>query len=39
MSDNRMEVRQVELEVLRYNPETDQEPKIQKYTVPCVNEW
>ena len=39
MTDNRMAIRQVELEVLRYNPETDQEPKLQKFTVPCVNEW
>ena len=33
------EERQIELEVLRYNPETDLEPRYQTYSVPCVNEW
>ena len=31
--------RQIQLEVLRYNPETDSEPRFQTYTVPCLNEW
>ena len=39
MSEDRLGARQVELEVLRYNPETDQEPKYQRYSVPCKNEW
>ena len=33
------EERQIQLEVLRYNPETDSQPRFQTYTVPCVNEW
>ena len=31
--------RRVELEVLRYNPETDTEPHWQRYSVPCREEW
>ena len=31
--------RTVELEVLRYNPETDSEPRFQRYTVTCREEW
>lgn len=34
-----MSERQIQLEVLRYNPETDIEPVIQTYTVDCLNEW
>ena len=34
-----MSERIVELEVLRYNPETDSEPWYQRYSVTCVNEW
>ena len=34
-----MSERIVELEVLRYNPETDAEPRFQRYSVPCMNEW
>jgi succinate dehydrogenase iron-sulfur subunit len=34
-----MSERVVELEVLRYNPETDQEPHFQRYSVPCREEW
>ena len=34
-----MSERQIQLEVLRYNPETDSEPRFQSYTVPCKNEW
>ena len=30
-----MSERQIQLEVLRYNPETDSEPRFQTYTVPC----
>ncbi len=34
-----MSERIVELEVLRYNPETDSKPRHQRYSVPCMNEW
>lgn len=34
-----MNERKIELEVLRYNPETDDEPKLQAYSVPCPEEW
>jgi fumarate reductase iron-sulfur subunit len=34
-----MSERQIQLEVLRYNPETDSEPHFQTYSVPCMNEW
>lgn len=34
-----MSERIVELEVLRYNPETDGEPHFQRYSVPCKDEW
>ena len=34
-----MSERQIQLEVLRYNPETDSEPRYQTYSVPCMNEW
>ena len=34
-----MSERIVELEVLRFNPETDSEPRFQRYSVPCMNEW
>lgn len=34
-----MSERIVELEVLRFNPETDSEPRFQLYSVPCMNEW
>lgn len=34
-----MSERIVELEVLRFNPETDVEPHFQRYSVPCMNEW
>ena len=34
-----MSERVVELEVLRYNPETDQEPHFQRYAVNCRQEW
>ena len=34
-----MSERQIQLEVLRYNPETDSEPRFQTYSVPCLNEW
>jgi len=34
-----MSERQIQLEVLRYNPETDSEPRYQNYSVPCMNEW
>lgn len=34
-----MSERQIQLEVLRYNPETDREPHFQSYSVPCLNEW
>lgn len=34
-----MNRRQVELEVLRFNPETDAEPYFQRYSVECEVEW
>jgi len=34
-----MSERLVELEVLRYNPETDSKPHFQRYSVPCREEW
>jgi fumarate reductase iron-sulfur subunit len=34
-----MSEKQVELEVLRYNPETDNEPTFQTYSVPCLDDW
>ena len=34
-----MSERVVELEVLRYNPETDSEPHFQHYSVACREEW
>ena len=37
--EQRVAERTVELEVLRYNPETDSEPHFQRYTVPCREEW
>ena len=34
-----MSERQIELEILRYDPEQDQEPRFQTYSVPCPEEW
>ena len=34
-----MSERQVELEILRYNPETDDEPSFQTFRVPCQEDW
>jgi len=34
-----MNERQVELEILRYDPETDQQPSFQIYLVPCQEDW
>ena len=34
-----MSERQIELDVLRYNPESDTEPRFQTYSVPCQEEW
>ena len=34
-----MNERLVQLEVLRYNPETDTEPHFQRYEVTCKEEW
>ena len=34
-----MSVRQIRLDVLRYNPETDSAPHVQSYDVPCQDEW
>jgi len=34
-----MSERQVELEILRYNPETDDEPSFQTFQVPCQEDW
>jgi len=30
-----MTIRQLELEVMRYDPEKDKEPWFQQYSVPC----
>ncbi len=29
----------MELEVMRYDPEQDEKPRFQNYTVPCVEDW
>ena len=34
-----MNARIVQLDVLRYDPETDSEPHFQRYDVPCAEEW
>lgn len=34
-----MSTRKIELEVQRYNPESDNEPYFQSYNVPCEEEW
>jgi fumarate reductase iron-sulfur subunit len=34
-----MSTRQLELEVLRYDPEQDTEPRFQSYSVPCEEDW
>jgi fumarate reductase iron-sulfur subunit len=34
-----MSMRQLELEVLRYDPEQDTEPRFQSYSVPCEEDW
>ena len=34
-----MSGRVVELDVLRYNPETGSEPRLQRYTVACREYW
>jgi fumarate reductase iron-sulfur subunit len=34
-----MSERQIKLEVSRYNPESDGEPRFQTYEVPCRDEW
>ncbi len=34
-----LQKRQIQLEVLRYNPETDTAPRYQTYSVPCLEEW
>ncbi len=34
-----MGIRTIDLEVLRYNPESDEAPRFQKYSVPCQEEW
>ena len=34
-----MSERALELEVLRYNPETDAEPRFQRYAIRCPEEW
>ena len=34
-----MSERLIELQVLRYNPESDAEPRWENYSVPCSNEW
>jgi fumarate reductase iron-sulfur subunit len=34
-----MSERQVDLEILRYDPDTDKEPVFQTYRVPCQEDW
>lgn len=34
-----MTTRQIEIEVLRYDPERDEQPHLQQYSVPCKEEW
>ena len=34
-----MSEREIELEVLRYDPEVDEKPRFQRYTVPCKSDW
>jgi len=34
-----MSERNVELEILRYDPDTDQAPRFQTYQVPCPEDW
>jgi len=34
-----MNMRQIELEVMRYDPERDDAPRFQNYTVPCHKDW
>ena len=34
-----MSERQVELEILRYDPDKDREPRFQAYRVPCPEDW
>jgi succinate dehydrogenase/fumarate reductase iron-sulfur protein len=34
-----MSLRPVELEILRYDPDTDEAPAFQTYTVPCEEDW
>jgi len=34
-----MNEREIELEVLRYDPEVDEKPRFQRYTVPCKSDW
>ncbi len=32
-------IRQIELEIMRYDPEKDEEPHFQTYSVPCREDW
>jgi len=34
-----MSLRQIELEVMRYDPEKDEKPYFQNYQVPCEEDW
>ena len=34
-----MSARQIQLEVMRYDPEKDQAPYFQQYSVPCKDDW
>ena len=34
-----MSTRQLELEILRYDPEKDEAPYFQNYSVPCQDDW
>jgi len=38
-ADTDIKTRIIEIEILRYNPETDIEPAFQTYEVPCHEDW
>ena len=38
-SNNDSTVRQIEIEILRYDPDKDEVPYFQTYQVPCQEEW
>ena len=34
-----MKPRQIELEILRYDPDSSEKPEFQTYPVPCEEDW